>query len=55
MKCFPKANARKITREEQEDARQAARDISKTKQYKISMRLRKKVEMLFEHLNRILG
>ena len=55
MKCCPKADARKITREEHEDARQVARDISKTKQYAISMRLRKKVEMLFAHLKRILG
>ena len=55
MKCCPKADARKITREEHEDARQVARDIAKTKQYKISMRLRKKVEMLFAHLKRILG
>jgi hypothetical protein len=43
------------TREEHEDARQFARDIAKTKQYAISMRLRKKVEMLFAHLKRILG
>ncbi|WP_143849655.1 transposase, partial [Octadecabacter ascidiaceicola] len=43
------------TREEHEDARQVARDIAKTKQYAISMRLRKKVEMLFAHLKRILG
>lgn len=49
--CCPKADARKITREEHEDARQVARDIAKTKQYEISMRLRKKVEMLFAHLN----
>jgi len=55
MTCCPKADARKITREEHEDARQVARDIAKTKQYKISMRLRKKVEMLFAHLKRILG
>jgi hypothetical protein len=44
MKCCPKV-----------DARQAARDIAKTKQYKVSMSLRKKVEMLFAHLKRILG
>jgi transposase len=55
MKCCTKADARKITREEHEDARQVARDIAKTKQYAISMRLRKKVEMLFAHLKRILG
>ena len=55
LKCCPNADARKITREEHEDARQAARDIAKTKQYLVSMRLRKKVEMLFAHLKRILA
>ncbi|WP_100269083.1 IS1182 family transposase [Epibacterium ulvae] len=55
MKCCPNADARKITREEHEGARQIARDIAKTKQYVVSMRLRKKVEMLFAHLKRILG
>ncbi|AXI42586.1 IS1182 family transposase [Sulfitobacter sp. SK011] len=54
-KCCPNADARKITREEHEDARQVARDIAKTKQYDISIKLRKKVEMLFAHLKRILG
>ena len=54
-KCCPNADARKITREEHEDARQVARDIAKTKEYEISMKLRKKVEMLFAHLKRILG
>jgi hypothetical protein len=34
---------------------QVARDIAKTRQYDISMKLRKKVEMLFAHLKRILG
>ena len=54
-KCCPNADARKIAREETEDARQVARDIAKTRQYDISMKLRKKVEMLFAHLKRILG
>ncbi|WP_227287172.1 IS1182 family transposase [Boseongicola sp. H5] len=54
-KCCPNADARKITREEHEDARQVARDIAKTRQYDISMKLRKKVEMLFAHLKRSLG
>ncbi len=54
-KCCPNTEARKITREEHEDARQFACDIAKTKQYDISMKLRKKVEMLFAHLKRILG
>lgn len=54
-KSGPNTDFRSITREEHEDARQVARDIAKTKQYAISMRLRKKVEMLFAHLKRILG
>jgi transposase len=53
--CCPNMDFRSITREEHEDARQIARDIAKTKQYVVSMRLRKKVEMLFAHLKRILG
>lgn len=54
-RCCPNMDFRSITREEHEDARQVARDISKTRQYEISMKLRKKVEMLFAHLKRILG
>ena len=54
-KCCPNADARKITREEHEDARQVARDLAKTEEYQIAMKLRKKVEMLFAHLKRILG
>ena len=54
-KCCPNMDFRSITREEHEDARQVARDIAKTRQYDISMKLRKKVEMLFAHLKRILG
>lgn len=50
--CCPNADARKFTPEEHEDARQVARDISETDQYVISMKLRKKVEMLFAHLKR---
>ena len=54
-KCCPNADARKITRDEHEDARQVARDIATTRQYDISMKLRKKVEMLFAHFKCILG
>lgn len=42
-------------RSEHEGARQIARDISKTEEYAVSYKLRKKVEMLFAHLKRILG
>ena len=55
VQCCPNMDFRSITREEHEDARQVARDIAKTKHYEISMNLRKKVEMLFAHLKRILG
>ena len=54
-RCCPNIDARSIPREEHEDARQVARNIAKTKQYQISMKLREKVGMLFAHLKRILG
>jgi len=50
-KCCPNADARSITREEHEDARQVARDLAKTDEYAIAMKLRKKVEMLFAPSN----
>ncbi len=55
MRCTPNQPTRKITRSEHEGARQMARDIAKTEEYGISCKLRKKVEMLFAHLKRILG
>lgn len=45
---------RKIARSIHEDARDVARNIAKTTQYKQSRCERKKVEMLFAHLKRIL-
>lgn len=53
--CCPKAEARYVTREPHEEAREFARACRKTKAYKISQDKRKKVEMLFAHLKRILG
>jgi len=53
-KCCPKAPQRKILRSVFESARQMARDIAETAEYEVSRRLRKKVEMLFAHLKRIL-
>ena len=53
--CCPKAEARYVTREPHEEAREFARECRKTKAYKISRDKRKKVEMLFAHLKRILG
>ena len=45
---------RKIARSVHESAREVAREIAKTDGYKQSRRDRKKVEMLFAHLKRIL-
>ena len=53
-KCCPNMVARKIDRSLQEPARDIARAIGKTEAYRVSRRERKKVEMLFAHLKRIL-
>ena len=53
-RCCPKEPARKIPRSIHEGARDMARDIAKTDAYRTSRRQRKKVEMLFAHLKRIL-
>jgi hypothetical protein len=53
-KCCPNAPARKIPRSIHEGARDMARDIAKTEAYSTSCCTRKKVEMLFAHLKRIL-
>jgi len=45
---------RKIARSVHESARDVARDTAKTAAYKQSRKDRKKVEMLFAHLKRIL-
>ncbi len=50
----PKEPVRKIMRSVFEDARDMARDIAQTDDYVISMCQRKKVEMLFAHLKRIM-
>jgi transposase len=54
MKCCPNTANRKIIRSPFESARDVARAIAKTDAYKQSRRERKKVEMLFAHLKRIL-
>ena len=53
-RCCPKEPARKVPRSIHEGARDMARDIAKTEAYAVSRRQRKKVEMLFAHLKRIL-
>ena len=52
--CCPNAPARKIPRSIHEGARDTAPDIATTDSYVASRRQRKKVEMLFAHLKRIL-
>jgi transposase len=52
--CCPKAAFRIIPRSIYEDARDAARALAKTEAFEQSRRDRKRVEMLFAHLKRIL-
>jgi transposase len=54
QRCTPNMPARKIMRSIHEGARDVARDIATTDAYAASRRERKKVEMLFAHLKRIL-
>jgi transposase len=54
MRCCPKEPARKILRSIYEEARDVARALAKTKAFEQSCRERKRVEMLFAHLKRIL-
>jgi hypothetical protein len=53
-RCCPNTPARKVPRSIHEGARDLARDIAKTEAYQISRYQRKKVEMMFAHLKRIL-
>jgi transposase len=53
-KCCPKAPERKIPRSIYEEARDVARALAKTPAFEQSRCDRKKVEMLFAHLKRIL-
>jgi hypothetical protein len=53
-RCCPNAPARKILRSIHEGARDMARDIAATEAYATSRCERKKIEMLFAHLKRIL-
>jgi hypothetical protein len=53
-RCCPNTPVRKIARSVHESARDVARAITKTEAYRQSRKDRKKVEMLFAHLKRIL-
>jgi len=52
--CCPKAPFRRIPRSIYEEARDVARALAKTKAFEQSCRERKRIEMLFAHLKRIL-
>jgi hypothetical protein len=54
-RCCPKIPARKVRRSIHEDARDYARMIGRTKAYEQSARDRKKVEITFAHMKRIIG
>jgi hypothetical protein len=54
VRCCPKMPARRIPRSIYEEARDVARGLAKTKAFEQSRRDRKKIEMLFAHLKRIL-
>jgi hypothetical protein len=53
-RCCPKEPTRYVPRSIYEGARDMARQIARSQQGRIARRLRKKVEMLFAHLKRIL-
>jgi len=54
MRCCPKEPARKIPRSIYDEARDIARALAKTEAFEQSRHDRKRVEMLFAHLKRIL-
>ena len=54
-RCCPNSPARKVPRSIHEGARDMAREIARSWEGRTSRRLRKKVEMLFAHLKRILN
>ena len=53
-RCCPKTTSRKVTRDVHEDARDVARMLARTEAFEQSRHDRKRVEMLFAHLKRIL-
>jgi hypothetical protein len=54
MQCCPKDTSRGLLRNVYEEARDAARAIARTEAFGQSCRDRKRIEMLFAHLKRIL-
>jgi len=55
LRCCPNTPARKIARSVHEDARDYTRMIGQTKAFEQSTKDRKKVEMAFAHMKRIIG
>lgn len=53
-RCCPKQPSRRVPRSIYEGARDMARQIARSLEGRTSRRLRKKIEMLFAHLKRIL-
>lgn len=53
-RCAPTLPARKVTRSIHEGARDLARALPQEDEWVVSRRERKKVEMLFAHLKRIM-
>jgi uncharacterized protein with von Willebrand factor type A (vWA) domain len=53
-RCCPKQASRRVPRSIYEGARDMARQIARSWEGRTSRRLRKKIEMLFAHLKRIL-
>ncbi|MCP4431131.1 MAG: hypothetical protein GY806_09155 [Gammaproteobacteria bacterium] len=53
--CCPNTTFRKITRSIYESSRDVARDICQTQEYLQSRKGRKKVEVLFAHLKRVMN
>jgi len=54
VRCCPKASSRRVPRSIYEESRDVARALAETKAFEQSRRERKRVEMLFAHLKRIL-
>jgi transposase len=54
QRCCPNTPVRKVTRSVHESARDVARAIAQTPEYSMTRRHRKKVEILFAHMKRIL-
>jgi hypothetical protein len=53
-RCCPNTEQKKLMRSQHEAARDVARAVARTADYRQTRRDRKKVEMLFAHMKRIL-